>query len=348
MTAAGYCQDSTALDGINELLTVLSRGEMQSLCNSLGLGKRVSAADKEGLRLLLRQHAHGQQTLAGRKSLRHVIETGRQVIGACWRLEPRKRRIFNMAEVVFFQKTAWKERTLATVLLSEKQRDRYPRTRVSAARPLFPSRQHLQDYVEALEREYDMETALMRDQREMVMRWDQWAAAGMQQRTGWDEKAFAQSWQAELSQTQDMTVTAANQGSTSKTDEVKPVVLRYGLPWAPYSDAERQRHADLYLRKFSAPWVYVRMLTMGLEVLNKQHDYEQAAQRSAQLLAQDAYGTDLRGRWYEDLALHFQQHLDQPDRALAVCSKALSDPFVRTGHKVGQAFAMGSRKCRLN
>lgn len=62
--------------------------------------------------------------------------------------------------------------------------------------------------------------------------------------------------------------------------------------------------------------------------------YEDAVGQLENLLAQDVYCTDSRGRWWDRLALNLHQHLKETEKAIGCIRKGLLDPFVRTGHRL--------------
>ncbi|XP_064013527.1 fanconi-associated nuclease 1 isoform X1 [Pogoniulus pusillus] len=88
------------------------------------------------------------------------------------------------------------------------------------------------------------------------------------------------------------------------------------------------------LRRFTVGWVYTRILSQGVEVLQRLHMYEEAVQELQALLSQDVYCTDSRGRWWDRLALNLHQHLKNTKKAVDCIRKGLADPFVRTGHQL--------------
>ncbi|NXI93926.1 FAN1 nuclease, partial [Psophia crepitans] len=89
-----------------------------------------------------------------------------------------------------------------------------------------------------------------------------------------------------------------------------------------------------YLRHFTVGWVYTRILSQGVEILQRLHMYEEAVQELQTLLSQDVYCTDSRGRWWDRLALNLHQHLKNTKKAIDCIRKGLADPFVRTGHRL--------------
>ncbi|NXG50287.1 FAN1 nuclease, partial [Psilopogon haemacephalus] len=88
------------------------------------------------------------------------------------------------------------------------------------------------------------------------------------------------------------------------------------------------------LRRFTVGWVYTRILSQGVEILQRLHMYEEAVQELQTLLSQDVYCTDSRGRWWDRLALNLHQHLKNTKKAIDCIRNGLADPFVRTGHQL--------------
>ncbi|NWI61789.1 FAN1 nuclease, partial [Calyptomena viridis] len=89
-----------------------------------------------------------------------------------------------------------------------------------------------------------------------------------------------------------------------------------------------------YLRRFTVGWVYTRILSQGVEILQRLHMYKEAVQELQTLLSQDVYCADSRGRWWDRLALNLHQHLKNTKKAVGCIRRGLADPCVRTGHRL--------------
>lgn len=89
-----------------------------------------------------------------------------------------------------------------------------------------------------------------------------------------------------------------------------------------------------YLRRFTVGWVYTRILSQGVEILQRLHMYKEAVKELQTLLSQDVYCTDSRGRWWDRLALNLHQHVKNTKKAIDCIRNGLADPFVRTGHRL--------------
>ncbi|KAL6056383.1 hypothetical protein STEG23_016541 [Scotinomys teguina] len=99
----------------------------------------------------------------------------------------------------------------------------------------------------------------------------------------------------------------------------------------------------LFLRCFTVGWVYTRIFSRAVEVLERLRMYEEAVEELENLLSQKIYCPDSRGRWWDRLALNLHQHLKRLEAAIRCISEGLADPHVRTGHRL----ALYQRAVRL-
>ncbi|CAJ1056474.1 LOW QUALITY PROTEIN: fanconi-associated nuclease 1 [Xyrichtys novacula] len=99
-------------------------------------------------------------------------------------------------------------------------------------------------------------------------------------------------------------------------------------------DLSHYEQLPVYLRSFTTGWAYTRILSRGVEILQKLRHYEEAVEELRSLLLQSVYCPDSRGRWWDRLALNLHQHLKKPEQAICAIRDGLSDPLVRTGHKL--------------
>ncbi|KAF0881344.1 fanconi-associated nuclease 1 [Crocuta crocuta] len=95
-------------------------------------------------------------------------------------------------------------------------------------------------------------------------------------------------------------------------------------------------HEDLplFLRCFTVGWIYTRILSRTVEILQRLHLYEEAVKELENLLSQRVYCPDSRGRWWDRLALNLHQHLKRLEPAIKCIAEGLADPEVRTGHRL--------------
>uniref|UniRef100_A0A8C5F4U0 Fanconi-associated nuclease n=1 Tax=Gadus morhua TaxID=8049 RepID=A0A8C5F4U0_GADMO len=99
-------------------------------------------------------------------------------------------------------------------------------------------------------------------------------------------------------------------------------------------DLSHQEQLPVFLRCFTTGWAYTRILSRGVEILQRQRCYKEAVEELRSLLAQTVYCPDSRGRWWDRLALNLQQHLKRPEQAICAIRDGLADPLVRTGHQL--------------
>ncbi|KAG5839385.1 hypothetical protein ANANG_G00204430 [Anguilla anguilla] len=102
-------------------------------------------------------------------------------------------------------------------------------------------------------------------------------------------------------------------------------------------DSRNLRHQEelpVFLRCFTTGWAYTRLLSRGVEILQRLRRYEEAVLELRSLLAQATFCPDSRGRWWDRLALNLQQHLKRTEQAIGAIREGLSDPLVRTGHRL--------------
>ncbi|XP_063053132.1 fanconi-associated nuclease 1 [Engraulis encrasicolus] len=108
-------------------------------------------------------------------------------------------------------------------------------------------------------------------------------------------------------------------------------------------DLKFEAEMPVFLRSFTVGWTYTRIMSRGVEILQRLRQYEEAVVVLRCLLEQQVYCLDSRGRWWDRLALNLQQHLKQHEQAIAAIRDGLSDPLVRTGHQL----ALQQRAARM-
>ncbi|XP_048376681.2 fanconi-associated nuclease 1 [Stegostoma tigrinum] len=100
------------------------------------------------------------------------------------------------------------------------------------------------------------------------------------------------------------------------------------------SDVRFHQQLPVYLRCFTAGWVYTRIQFHGVEVLQRLHMYADAVEELQNLLGQSIYCPGSRGHWWNRLSLNLHQHLKQTDQAIHCLWKGLDDVWVHLGHRL--------------
>ncbi|XP_056021881.1 fanconi-associated nuclease 1-like isoform X2 [Ostrea edulis] len=89
-----------------------------------------------------------------------------------------------------------------------------------------------------------------------------------------------------------------------------------------------------FLRPFTALSVYTRIINQGVELLQRRKEYTQAVAVLRKLLSQQVYCVDYRGHWWERLALNYDAHLKNQEKALEAVENGLKDPTVMAGRRL--------------
>lgn len=120
-------------------------------------------------------------------------------------------------------------------------------------------------------------------------------------------------------------------------EEARELSERAKREWSELKDHPSLRYHEglpLFLRCFTVGWIYTRILSRMVEVLQRLHLYEEAVKELESLLSQKIYCPDSRGRWWDRLALNLHQHLKRLEPAIKCIAEGLADPDVRTGHRL--------------
>ncbi|XP_048473031.1 fanconi-associated nuclease 1 isoform X2 [Rhincodon typus] len=100
------------------------------------------------------------------------------------------------------------------------------------------------------------------------------------------------------------------------------------------SDVRFHQQLPVYLRRFTAGWVYTRIQFHGVEILQRLHMYAEAVEELQNLLEQSIYCPGSHGHWWNRLSLNLHQHLKQTDQAIHCLRKGLDDVSVHLGHRL--------------
>ncbi|XP_069758459.1 fanconi-associated nuclease 1 isoform X4 [Narcine bancroftii] len=100
------------------------------------------------------------------------------------------------------------------------------------------------------------------------------------------------------------------------------------------SDIRFFQELPVYLRCFTAGWVYTRIRFRGVEILQRLHMYKEAAEELKSLLDQNVFCPDSRGHWWDRLTMNLHQHLKQVDQAIHSLREGMADIHVHAGHRL--------------
>ncbi|XP_054417943.1 fanconi-associated nuclease 1 [Pteronotus mesoamericanus] len=128
--------------------------------------------------------------------------------------------------------------------------------------------------------------------------------------------------------------TAMANGNWKEANELSQCAKRDWNKLKNHPSLKHHENLPLFLRCFTVGWVYTRILSRAVEILQRLHMYEEAVKELEDLLSQKIYCPDSRGRWWDRLALNLHQHLKRLQPAIKCIAEGLADPEVRTGHRL--------------
>ncbi|XP_078055931.1 fanconi-associated nuclease 1 [Mustelus asterias] len=139
---------------------------------------------------------------------------------------------------------------------------------------------------------------------------------------------------AEAVHSQAEVVTAMANGSWSDALQISKAARERWMHLENSSDVGFYQGLPVFLRRFSAGWVYTRIRSHGVEILQRLHMYEEAVEELQSLLEQSIYCPESRGHWWNRLSLNLHQHLKRIDETIRCLLKGLDDVWVHTGHRL--------------
>ncbi|XP_059227695.1 fanconi-associated nuclease 1 isoform X2 [Mustela nigripes] len=128
--------------------------------------------------------------------------------------------------------------------------------------------------------------------------------------------------------------TAMANGNWKEAHELSQCAKRDWNKLKSHPSLRYHENLPVFLRCFTVGWIYTRILSRTVEILQRLHMYEEAVKELESLLSQRVYCPDSRGRWWNRLALNLHQHLKRLEPAVKCITEGLADPEVRTGHRL--------------
>jgi len=102
-------------------------------------------------------------------------------------------------------------------------------------------------------------------------------------------------------------------------------------------DAESLQRAEslpTFLRRYTPGWSAVKILSYGVDLLERRKDFEGAVGLLNILLTQHVFSPGARGKWFDRLTLNLHHHLRRPKEAWAKCLEGLKDDHVKGGRRL--------------
>uniref|UniRef100_A0A4W4HFC2 Fanconi-associated nuclease n=1 Tax=Electrophorus electricus TaxID=8005 RepID=A0A4W4HFC2_ELEEL len=299
LVCSGFLQSESDLEDIQDALELLPAPELRNLAKTFHLGGPGSSAQKqrlvEGLLRLARQRSLFALAPGQSNTAAAILKRAKQLAGSCVRLRRGPRAVFSRVLLLFSLTDTLEEEEMAAG-----QGQLYTILLVSSGRLAFPAYtvQRCAKIFQDRDNLIRYETAVRRLQE---------VVTAMQ----------AGHWEDALGL------------YTSAKATWQDLKLTYG------SRSERcQEELPVFLRCFTVGWTYTRILSRGVEILQRLRRYEDAVEELRSLLSQSVFCPDSRGRWWDRLALDLHQHLKRPEQAISAIRDGLMDPLVRTGHRL--------------
>lgn len=97
---------------------------------------------------------------------------------------------------------------------------------------------------------------------------------------------------------------------------------------------EKDSKLTLFLRKFSTTGMYLRAIHECLSALERLRKYQEYIDLVNELMMQNIYGINYRGRWCIRAALICHSHLKNHELAIQICRIGLEDCSIRSGNRL--------------
>lgn len=225
-------------------------------------------------------------------------------LGPCVRLSSAVATLFNRVHLVFYRSTEWSEKSLTTLILSRTNKLHFPNYIVSRTSSIFPTRSSLLAFESALQLQSEIDDIL--------------ESPSCRTESG-------------LTHLRDIFTTAYPTWKSLVASEDSHSHL------SPEAVQDR-----IYLRRFTAGWIYTRIIHKLLYVLARNQEFHLEHTVLTELLAQRFFQPARRGPWYQRKALIEENYLPSLDanfstqpqlttkryrqQALSACELGLQDP----------------------
>lgn len=135
----------------------------------------------------------------------------------------------------------------------------------------------------------------------------------------------------EIAQIVDMALDANDMPKVAKSIEISSTYLT-NLQKDKKLQSDFLEPHSMFLSRFSAPWVYTKILTLGVSVLERERRYEEAIELLKGLLSR-SYCPGQRGYWTLRLSIDLE-HMGHLEESLLAAEKGIDDAWVRAGDRM--------------
>ncbi|CAG8004164.1 unnamed protein product [Penicillium nalgiovense] len=291
-----------------EAITTLEEASSLLLLEELKVFAREAKVQGKSKKELLAALREASQTQTGLKDSNnrdgHFTQKILDYTGACIRISPVPRALFERVHMVFYRSTEWTEKSLTTIILAKMTKRNFPEYIVCRSNSIFSSREALLEFESAIQTQFAIDNMLEFN--------GPVTTDSLQQIIDLASKCYPR-WKELVEQEQ------------KKEDSI-------------YESGE-----GAYLRRFSPAWVLTRIIYKSLHPLGRFKEHKREHEVLEELLAQRLFHAARRGGWYQRKALleeHYMWALTPADGrseeaqrkhwkrlALRTCEAGLEDPL---------------------
>ncbi|KAJ5576255.1 hypothetical protein N7535_003181 [Penicillium sp. DV-2018c] len=294
-------------DGIEEI-TTLEEASSLLLLEELKIFAKDAKVQGNSKKELLAALHETSKTQKGLKDTNnrdsHFTQKILDYTGACIRISPVPRVLFERVHLVFYRSTEWTEKSLTTMILAKMSKKNFPEYIVCRSNSIFASREALLEFESAIQTQFAIDNILEFNGPPTT--------ASLQQIIDLADKSYPR-WKELVDQEQ------------KKEDSI-------------YESGE-----GAYLRRFSPAWVLTRIIHKSLHPLGRFKEHKREHEVLEELLSQRLFHAARRGAWYQRKALleeHYMWVLTPAEGlseelrrkqwkriALKTCETGLEDPL---------------------
>ncbi|KAF3028811.1 hypothetical protein E8E15_005655 [Penicillium rubens] len=291
-----------------EAITTLEEASSLLLLEELKVFAKEAKVQGKSKKELLAALREASQTQTGLKDSNnrdgHFTQKILDYTGACIRISPVPRALFERVHLVFYRSTEWTEKSLTTIILAKMTKRNFPEYIVCRSNSIFSSREALLEFESAIQTQFAIDNMLEFN--------GPVTTDSLQQIIDLANKCYPR-WKELVEQEQ------------KKEDSI-------------YESGE-----GAYLRRFSPAWVLTRIIHKSLHPLGRFKEHKREHEVLEELLAQRLFHAARRGAWYQRKALleeHYMWALTPADGrseeaqrkhwkrlALRTCEAGLEDPL---------------------
>lgn len=291
MNPSQLAEDQECISELSEYLALLSLDELKLLGKQFSC-KGTTKDKLIGSLLTLSKYQSGLQrsgslgldvSASGKPAPRAnaILTRTKAMLGQLIKLSEGPVSLFHRLHIVFYRSSEYNEKSLTTLILARISRRNFPVYIVDRKSNIFSDRASLLEYESALKLKFEVDeimefrTTLQGLERVMQV-----------------FEVIYEPWQMVVLQEQDSMALQETREASPLQDD------RHG---------KRTSASTYYARRFTAAWIWTKIIYQAAIVLAKRHEYRKEHELWTTLLSQKVFRIGKRGEWYDRKAL-IEQH----------------------------------------